>query len=217
MVVLHKDGSKCNDVKDNLMWAPPSDNYLVKNDNSGFQRSYRAANPDIAHVVPEPVTGAEEIFTKSGMRILVDKECFGSLSKYSWSISRGGYARRGFRKDGNKTYLQMHREILGLSPDDNQVVDHINGNKLDNRRANLRICDRSENNWNVPIRSDNTSGLKGVQWHAKSQKWMAQIGFRYRTVYLGLHETAQAAHEAYCLAADMLHGEYANHGTWRES
>lgn len=88
-------------------------------------------------------------------------------------------------------------------------VDHINSDRSDNRIVNLREATRSENNCNRPISSANTSGLKGVTFHAKSRKWRAQIKKHGKNHFLGCFETPQAAHAAYSNAAPVIHGDFA--------
>lgn len=127
------------------------------------------------------------------------------LEKYIWSVDRKtGYARA---KVGKKN-VSIHRLLMGLDHGDPRYVDHINGDKLDNRRGNLRICTSSQNSANMKIDRANTSGFKGVSWHAAAGKWAAKIAQKY----LGLFESAQEAHEAYKRAADEIYGEFANYG-----
>ncbi|WP_414143526.1 HNH endonuclease [Burkholderia cepacia] len=108
----------------------------------------------------------------------------------------------------------MHRLIAGLGPTDSdrRIVDHRNRDRLDNRRANLRICDKSQNGCNRVKTRHNTSGLKGVSYHRASGRWRAAIGYRGKARYLGIYPDPESAHEVYCLAADMLHGSFANYG-----
>ncbi len=90
-------------------------------------------------------------------------------------------------------------------------VDHANSVRSDNRLSNLRKADQSQNLCNKGKQSNNSSGLKGVSWHAGAGKWVAQVGWRGEHIYLGLHEEKQDAHAAYCAAAGQYHGEFARH------
>jgi hypothetical protein len=72
-------------------------------------------------------------------------------------------------------------------------MDHINQNKIDNRWANLRLATRQQNMRNISAGNRNTSGVRGVCWHAGGQKWMARIKVNYRGVYLGLFDTIELA------------------------
>lgn len=105
---------------------------------------------------------------------------------------------------GSKPYL-AHRlawlHVFGAWPDG--VIDHINGNRSDNRICNLREATRAQNNANARVRSDNTSGLKGVS--PLHGRWAAQAG----GVYLGLFDTPEEAHAAYVAAAKERFGNFA--------
>lgn len=152
----------------------------------------------------------KEIPLTRGLVAIVDDEDYLLLSKYKWCASVGGPGRfcAARKMDGCRRIELMHRVILGLVgrwP----IVDHINGNPLDNRRANLRICSQSENMRNRPAPKSNTSGFKGVYFHRKSGKWHARIMVNYKHVSLGYHETAEQAGAAYDLEAKKYHGEFA--------
>ena len=101
-------------------------------------------------------------------------------------------------------WFYMHRQ---WPPHD---IDHINGNRDDNRIVNLRLATRSENLRNSGMRKDNTSGLKGVSWHAGAKKWVAQIKVEKteKSRYLGLFKTKEGAHAAYRAASAQYHGDF---------
>jgi hypothetical protein len=105
----------------------------------------------------------------------------------------------------------MHRLIVGLSNDDKRVVDHIDGNPLNNQRSNLRVCAPSQNIKNQRLRTDSTSGLKGVSKY--QGYWRARIQVDGKRINLGNFSTREEAHAAYCLAARQFHREFANFGT----
>lgn len=90
-----------------------------------------------------------------------------------------------------------------------QMIDHINGDKSDNRIANLRLATTAQNQFNKTKAKNNTSGFKGVGYHKCTGMWQAQIKAGKSYAYLGLFPTPQEAHEAYCKAATELHGEFA--------
>jgi hypothetical protein len=114
-----------------------------------------------------------------------------------WAV-RNGYAYR----EG----LAMHRLILGLSLGDPDQIDHINGDKLDNRRSNLRIATRSQNLANQQkSRGATSSRYKGVHWDRSKQKWRATI----RSQHLGCFASEEDAARAYNRAARQAWGEYA--------
>lgn len=149
-----------------------------------------------------------EIIAFRGQVILVDDEDYPILSKFRWSIGGHGYV---VRYDSPGKNVRMHRQILGLSKGDGVHVDHRNGIKTDNTRQNLRICDVGENNRNVGITCRNKSGFKGVYQRANG-RWHAQIAVSGRHFSLGIYDTPQEAYQAYCKAALMHHGEFANLG-----
>lgn len=153
-----------------------------------------------------------EILTRKGQIILVDDCDYEWLNAMSWAVSSSGYAIRSERVDGRPQSVLMHRRILGLQAGDRRDVDHINGNRLDNRRANLRACTRSQNLCNARG-IGGACGLKGVSWHSSSRKWRARMTVRKGVSrHLGVFETPELAYEFYSLAIDMIHGEFAYKG-----
>lgn len=104
--------------------------------------------------------------------------------------------------------VYMHRQIAD-APAQLQI-DHINHDKLDNRRANLRLCSSSENARNVSSRRGATSAYLGVSWHKASRKWLSQIHINKLCVYLGTFESEMDAALAYDRAALKHFGEFAN-------
>lgn len=140
---------------------------------------------------------------------LVDDEDFEALSRYHWFVS-DGYAIRSNYKDGDKyPCVGMHNQIM--CPPVGKVVDHINGNGLDNRRANLRICTQAQNLCNKKLDKRNKTGYKGVYFQPEGSKnpYRAMIGYGHKLHYIGLYPTAEDAARAYNAAAVELHGEFA--------
>lgn len=109
---------------------------------------------------------------------------------------------RGFYAVGNTSYvngkrkiIRMHRWILGV--DYKCHIDHINHNKLDNRRSNLRVVSAKENGQNRECAHRNSkSGIRGVSWHKKTRKWRVQVGIDYKKVHIGYFETLKEAEKA---------------------
>jgi len=116
------------------------------------------------------------------------------------------YAQRTMRRDGKILRIQMHRVILDVP--DGLHGDHIDGNGINNRRSNLRIATLSQNQHNIRIARNNTSGFKGVSWSKKSGKWQAKIKLNGKNQHLGLFDEIEAAHHAYVCAATTLHGDF---------
>jgi hypothetical protein len=151
--------------------------------------------------------------TNSDAAVIVDYDDYESLSKWSWYLHRDGSAvRRKSLGDGSRTsWIQrMHREICGIDRKDKRVVDHKNGNRLDNRKINLRVCSQGENLLNCRVRKHSGTGLKGV---ARTRSgWIAYIRHSGRKKHLGSFSSAELAYEFVSLARELLHGEYVNHG-----
>lgn len=141
---------------------------------------------------------------KEGGIAIVDDEIYDLLNQWKWRKNSCGYASRmGDRKHkGGKvirTIQFMHRLIMG-NPLGAQI-DHINGQKLDNRRSNLRFADQHINNGNRMISRTNTSGFKGVHLDRASGKWQAQIKHGHKCKYLGKYANKEDAARAYDKAA----------------
>jgi len=109
-----------------------------------------------------------------------------------------------------RSYL-AHRVIwavhFGSWP--SQQIDHINGNRADNRIENLREVSSSENSQNSKKRKDNTSGFKGVSFDTRSGRWQAQIMKQGKSFHLGFYNAPEEASKAYIAASNRLHGEFA--------
>ncbi len=135
-----------------------------------------------------------------GLFAFVDDEDFKKVSQYKWQY----YGRYAEAKINHKT-TYMHRLILNTPKGKNS--DHINGDKLDNRRRNLRICTQSENMGNRKLQANNTSGYKGV--FPVKNRWRAEIkknGIKY---FLGSFKTKEEAGKAYNIAHATLHKDFA--------
>ena len=124
----------------------------------------------------------------------------------------GSRQSRGYWHIGIKNHLYMaHRlawlYVTGEWPDGH--IDHINGNRSDNRFVNLRIATNSENARNSRRRINNACGYKGVHYKKRLNKFVAQINVKGRVHHLGVFPTAAEAHAAYCKAAKEYFGEFA--------
>ena len=149
----------------------------------------------------------------NGKFAIVDEADFQALQILSqtWTgINSNGktYAAIVANVDGRTKTTYMHR--LLMDEPQGLTVDHINGNSLDNRRKNLRVATKSQNMQNAGANCRNTSGYKGVHWLKAACKWQARIRHDGKRIHLGVFDTAEQAHEAYCAAAESLHGEFAN-------
>ncbi len=127
---------------------------------------------------------------------LIDASDADFAGQWPWHLSDSGYAVRGDRQDGKLRILRLHRELFGIAPGDHREVDHINRNKLDDRRSNLRVATRDEQMQNVPSKPGSSSQYRGVHWHRHRKKWVARIGVGGKSMYLGLFSSEAEAAEA---------------------
>jgi hypothetical protein len=111
--------------------------------------------------------------------------------------------------DGRAYYAHRVAWLLSTGQWPSDFIDHINSVKTDNRRCNLREATMSENKRNMGARADNKSGVKGVYWNRKDQKWMAAIKVDGKSRHLGSFLTLEAAAKAYANAAPRVHGKFA--------
>lgn len=121
---------------------------------------------------------AKRIELTNGMSAIIDDEDFEKISKYKWYLSRDGYAVRNIPAKmncGKRGKMHMHR-VINNTPD-NMFTDHVSGDRLDNRKKNLRDCSHGENQMNRNVFKNNKSGFKGVSKSFKKNKiyWRTQI------------------------------------------
>lgn len=155
---------------------------------------------------------ARAIPLTQGFVAIVDAADYEALAAFVWTASRNRstiYAGRKARDDdGVRRTIKMHRVIMGPPP--GLVVDHINGDGLDNRRANLRICTHSENQRNRRSANGSSSQYLGVSWIAQRSKWQARIRYGGKQHHLGLYPSEIDAAKAYDAAAQKHFGQFAN-------
>ena len=147
-----------------------------------------------------------------GYFAIVDPADYERLSRYKWRLRKTKgkhvlYAERSIRRtDGKYSRRLMHRQLI--RPPDGYVIDHINGDGLDNRRANLRLATAAQNAWNAGRRGGR-SGYKGV-WRAKDKGlWRAAIVCHGKRKHLGYFQDKREAAKACDRAACEYHGRFA--------
>ena len=145
---------------------------------------------------------------------LVDYEDYEKINKYNWQVSKNKRSYYATRKNKNKSRIIMHRILINCP--ENLQVDHINGNGLDNRKENLRICTTSQNAKNKRLNKNNTSGFKGVIWCKHHKKWLARICVDRKLKFLGYFIKINDAKEAYIKASKQYHKEFSNCGIIKE-
>jgi len=158
----------------------------------------------------------KHITLTQGQKAIVDDDDYDNLNNLKWFATKnrcGFYARRSTWDPKNKKVskpLIMHRVVVGAG--DGEVVDHINGNSLDNRKSNLRVCSNAQNcrNRKRNNKNNSTSKYKGVSWNKKKKLWESVIGFNYKDCWLGYFKSEKEAAEQYDIAAQIFFGEFAS-------
>ena len=163
------------------------------------------------HIRPIRIEGNLAYITLTrGYEAVIDAADVPLVVKHNWYTenNRGGliYARRCDNSGGRKGTMNLHRQIM--QPAKGLMVDHINGDGLDNRRANLRVVNSSQNRMNQKKSLQNTSGYKGVYWNKRDCRWYARIKVNQKPIHLGIFQCPKDAYAAYCKASAELHGEY---------
>ncbi len=151
-----------------------------------------------------------------GYYATVNDADFDMLLKYKWHCKfdqkspQLKYAYHVNNRNGNRYTISMHRLLLGLVKFDGKIVDHIDGDGLNNQRANLRICTHRENvRSQRPQRRKKTSAHKGVWWSTTRKRWIAQIRVDNKQIKLGQYKTEAEGIVAYDVAAKLCFGNFA--------
>ena len=149
----------------------------------------------------------EEVMMKliklsNGLVTVVDDDDFDKFGNMNWTWN-GRYV---YKKINHKENLYLHRAIM-KTPSDLQT-DHKNGDPLDNRKENLRICTVSQNQANRPAPANNTSGFKGVYFRKNRKKFCARITVNQKIITIGCFDTALDAAKAYEKYAQKIFGEF---------
>lgn len=145
----------------------------------------------------------KEILLSQGKVSLVDDEDFTRLNDFKWFViqyGRNWYAgRKTPNINGKQKQIRMHREVINALP--GVMVDHKDGNGLNNCKENLRFCNRQQNGFNIRHpRKDNKLGVKGVSWHKRDKRFQAQIGINGKVLFLGYFTVLADADQAYRVA-----------------
>lgn len=147
------------------------------------------------------------IMTSKGRDIFVDEEDLPKLSGFHWEISTRDYVRGRKQINGLRKQVLLHRVIMDAK--DDELVDHINGNVLDNRKSNLRIATHQENSANRKTPTINKVGYKGVNKVSGYEKYKAYIQVGDKQAHLGYFDNPHDAARVYNLWAVDIYGEFA--------
>jgi len=152
----------------------------------------------------------KEIQLTQGKTAVIDDEDFQLISKWKWRVVKKKsdqtcYAMRRTKENGKHIAVTMHRAIM--NPPKGAPIDHIDGDGLNNRRSNLRVCTHAQNCWNRKHNSNAKNRFKGV--YKKGTRWESFITTNRQKVYLGSFETDLEAALAYNIAATKYFGDFA--------
>lgn len=142
--------------------------------------------------------------------IIIDTEDLKKILQFKRYVSKNsdGYAYMNWK---NKE-LFIHRLLMDLPQyydyKEQIIVDHINGNRLDNRKCNLRICNKKDNPINCRLYKNNKSGVKGISWNKKLNKWQVSLQYKKQVIYLGIFSNLEEAKKVRSEAEDKYFGEF---------
>jgi hypothetical protein len=141
--------------------------------------------------------------------VSVDDEDWDQVSKHTWCVYyQNGYLKgvqTNVRENGKQTTLRLHQLIMGPVPPEYDSIDHIDRNTLNNCRANLRFATQRGQNINQGMRSNNISGVKGVCWEKKANKWRAVIDHKHVGYYTSFEKACEVRAEAENERADFCY------------
>ena len=144
----------------------------------------------------------------------VDTDVFDAHEGGRIHASYDGHSKYIYARYAHKRMrLYLHRDIIDVP--DGMEIDHITHGTMsfiDNRRCNLRLATTSQNKMNQSLRSSNTSGAIGVNWHKRDKRWSARIRFNGKKLHLGCFDDINDAIEARRQAEDKYYGEFAHDG-----
>ena len=137
-----------------------------------------------------------------GGEFIIDRDDYALLSRYTWLKGKRGYPVTSI----NRKSITLHRFLLDFP--DGYDIDHISGDKLDNRRLNLRVCTHQQNMCNQKMRNTNSTGFTGVSYLKNARAYEAYVHCHGKKHHLGLHATPEATARARDHAARKLFGIY---------
>lgn len=148
-------------------------------------------------------TGQKRSDAQRQWLVIVDDEDFDYLNQFHWQVDKFNSVKG--RVKGKQ--ILIHRLIM--NPPNDIEIDHIDGNRLNNQKSNLRFATSSQNKMNRGARKDSKSGYKGVSWHKQNKKWTVRIKVNNKYLSLGLFNNLFDAAKAYNEIATKYFGKYA--------
>jgi hypothetical protein len=179
----------------------------VRNSGKIMERTIYDPNP----VTSDGDTAVMDMYDKHGnytCSTIMDASDVDLVKDRKWFRIKAGYVTHFDPKTRKSLYL--HRVILGAET--GKDVDHVDGNPLNNRKSNLRVCTHAQNGQNQKLSSKNTSGVKNVSWDSARDRWSVEVveqGVKHR---LGRFKNLEDAKRAAEIAREKYHGEFCNHG-----
>ena len=149
-------------------------------------------------------------YTDNNEEFWFDLEDYDKIKDCHWKYNSDGYVA-GYHRQYHKM-VKLHRLVLDIR-DSSIEVDHIvhpprTEHKIDNRKANLRVVNHSQNCMNTAMYKNNSSGYRGVSWHSRFKKWLARIQVNGKNIHLGYFSDKKDACRAYEKASNIYFGEY---------
>lgn len=154
-----------------------------------------------------------QIQLSRGKLALIDEDNFEYLNQWKWQFDSHGYAtRRQWIAGGKGKTIKVYLHRLVMDNPVKNKVDHINGNKLDCIRTNLRVCTHSQNLMNRGKNINNTSGFKNIFFDRVRNKWRVEIKVNYKPIYIGRFTNKEDAIKEQIVAEKKYFGEYSFNG-----
>lgn len=145
-------------------------------------------------------------YTVNGKEFYFDIDDYNIVKQYRWNIDKYGYIKTVLKNNNHYKTILLHRLIMDCP--NNLYVDHINHHKNDNRKKNLRICTKQENNRNRMVSKNNSSGTTGVYYNKGINKWIAYIMVDRKQIYIGSFDLKEDAIQARLNEQDKLFKEF---------